>query len=219
MKTFLVFLCAIASIAGMTRVASAIPVTHTYTEVVTEVDPVLSGTFGIGDIMTITYTFESTTADTNPHPQAGFYPDAITSYTVQVGTYTASAASGNIFIHDDFAGDSYEAATLGLSGPLVNDRPVASAFVNLRDPGGPGPITDDALPIAQYNPDDFAFSFLSLNFFSGEGDDVVSVFAVIPRALPEPHSIALLAIVLAGVGIGRRRSSVPARTTAMHRSN
>jgi len=46
---------------------------------VTDRDGILGGQVQVGDTFSGSYTFESTTPDSNPHVRFGYYADAITS--------------------------------------------------------------------------------------------------------------------------------------------
>lgn len=185
MKRLLFFVFIFLIVVGMSQVAGAGPVQHVYTGSVTDVDPLLSASFAIGDTMTISYTFESTTADGDPtDTEFGQYLNAITSYTVQVGSYTASATTGDIFIFDRVTSDRYEASTVSLTGDDVNTFPVERGLVVLVYTGGVGsPINNDFLPTMPYNPQDFDFSFLSLSF--RVDGTTASVFAANPNVVSE----------------------------------
>lgn len=81
----------------------AVPVTFKFQGIVSSipnwgwiaVDPILSGEFSTGDIITGTYTFESTSPDTLPaDPNHGYY-FPILGFNVIVGGYHVTATGGN----------------------------------------------------------------------------------------------------------------------------
>jgi hypothetical protein len=90
------------------------PVTfHFAGEVTRVVDPdgLLLGAILVGDPFFGSYTFESTTPDSDPHPQRGIYDGAISMVSGQVGGLAFSGPVGplnGIRIENDFSGPQSE---------------------------------------------------------------------------------------------------------------
>ncbi len=131
--------------------------------------PELSGTFSLGDIFILVYTFESATPDSNPSPMRGDYFNAITALSATVGAYNATYAGDNVLtIFDNFGADEYRIDLLDpMSGPSVGgfDLSTQGPILQLRDPTSTA-FKSDALPTSPPNPADFISggTFLALEF-------------------------------------------------------
>jgi hypothetical protein len=76
---------------GTLATAQAAPITFGFTGIVQSVVPALSSTFHPGDAFSGSYTFESTTPDTDSSTGLGLYANAITDLTFTIGAYTGGA--------------------------------------------------------------------------------------------------------------------------------
>ena len=95
MKQFLLALgMAIVAIVGTccTDAALASPITFHFGGIVTSVNPLLTGTFAVGDPISDVLTFDTAAPDTAPGPAIGMYP--YISFQLQFGSYLASSLPG-----------------------------------------------------------------------------------------------------------------------------
>jgi hypothetical protein len=203
-------------VAGASAAADASPITISFAGVVGSVSAGLSGSFTAGDLLSGSYTFESTTA---PRPGAdvnGAVYDAVTDVSFALGSYSAATAgpapNGEIQVENDPINplffDRYalvSRATDGLVGLPVNGQPLTTFGFRLDD------TTNTAFSTALTLPTSLALSdFTSSAFFVFFGTELVngtltslSVGAASP--VPEPATVGLTALGLAIVGLRRFR--------------
>jgi len=178
-----------------------------------------SPVFSVGDAFTVTFTFDSLTPDSNPDPNRGRYSNAITSLSVTVGAYTATASGNNsISVDNDLpfgTGDRYFIDLSAMSGPSLNAFDVSSqtALLIMADSSGHA-LSSEALPISPADLAGFTLGGggLALQFEDPMGDPVdptepllAFVFADLTSIslIPEPATWLLLA--LGGLTLRRRR--------------
>lgn len=138
-----------------------------------------------GDAWSLTYTFESTTSDTDPSPTFGNYP-AITSWSLTVGTVTDSETApgiADIYVSNGPEYDKYEVslATAGPDYSLYLADETQTAF------------TSDALPLGG-EIDLLDFSSWHFNVVR-ESPDYWHIHGSVTSHswIPEPSTVLLLA--------------------------
>ena len=175
------------------------------------VSPALAPPLAIGQSYTVSYTFESTTPARagSTAMQAAF--DALTMVTINVGPYTASAAGVNLAEIQIDANlpanpDRYFLITFAptLSGmPLNGNTLVAGGYV-LRDSTKTAFATALNLP-EKLDLSDFDSSSMFLDFTNSAGDFLTVTGSInsIVSDVPEPGSLAIFLVGLAGLGFDR----------------
>jgi hypothetical protein len=190
--------------------AGADPITISFTGVVTSVSSGLTGAFAVNDLLSGSYTFESTTA-----PRAGSNStfavfDAITDLIFTLGSYSAatagSAPNGEVQVDNDppFPNvDRYgivSRASDGLAGADVNGFALGAFGFRLDDASNS--VYSDALILpASVNLSDFTSS----SFFTFYGGELVSgnlTSARVVSNVPEP---ATLGLTMLGFAVLARR--------------
>lgn len=140
------------------------------------------GEVELNDSWSLTYTFESTTGDTDASPTFGNYP-AITSWSLTVGTVTDSEMGGDIMVTNIPEYDKYEVslATAGLDYSLYLADEDATVF------------TSDALPLGG-EIDLLDFSSWHFNVVR-ESPDYWHIHGSVTSYswIPEPSTVLLLA--------------------------
>ncbi len=182
---------------------------------------VAGGPFSNEEQMTMSYTFESTSPAGFTSSTEARYPNAITDFSLTLGTYSATATGGEIrvwndvpflifgtFVHDY---DDYQlrvSLTDGLSGGQIDEYTIFSISLNLMDTTGTS-FSSTGLPnsLNLSSFDDPAFHpnfFSNMIFFSHPNDAFptsvdLSVSSIKTTITPEPTTIALLGIGLVGM--------------------
>ena len=137
--------------------------------------PTLLGTtFFIGDVYTLTYTFDPATPDSEGSATFGVYDPALSSAYVTVGGYSASstapsASAIRVTNNPIFGGDNYRVEISGLIGPSIGGLSVGGfqgPLFNLRDPTRTA-FGSDALPTT-LDVSDFEVSFSSALYLEFE---------------------------------------------------
>jgi hypothetical protein len=210
----------VLSIAGVVS-ASATSITYNFTGTVDAVDPALASEFAIGDTLTGSYTFESTTAARAGSNSNSAVFDALTSLQFQIGSYFASSlASPEIQVDNDPGAGFHDRygvlsrASEGLTGPSVGGAALDAFSFRLDD------ATDTVFSDALILPTSLALpSFTSTAFFLFFVDDerrlsIVSGSLNTLDQTPLPAALPLFASALAAIGaIGWRRRARGARAT------
>lgn len=201
---------AIAAPARATLVTWAFEGDITY---VSDRDGILLGQVNIGDTFSGSYTFESTTPDSEPHPRVGLYLQAMTELSGQVGGVPFSALPGfdsSIDIRDDSSGltDKYRA----LSGAWIANRAVEFSLQLFTD--DLSQILDDSLLLDPPALGAFSPRILTLGGSETAGISISADLSSL-ALIPEPGTLAFLFL---GVAVVARRTSTRSRRMFATRS-
>jgi len=149
------------------------------------------------------FTFNSSTPDSNGGALIGRYNGTIQNLTVTVGNYTATYNPGSSFIrvvNNPGVGSTYHVEVTNLSGPSVNGRAPSSFEITLENPTGTA-FTNDHLPTTPPSLSSFASSSWRL-IFGGTGHRVQGGLTSL---VPLPAAVWLFgAGLIALVGLGSR---------------
>lgn len=208
---------ALAVLGGLQSPARAELIVGTFSGVVDSVDAPLAGTFSPGQVLTGTYTFESTTAPRTPNSASFAVFDALTALSFKVGGYAASSGGAPEIQVDNAPGapnDRYGVVSResdGLTGPPVNGNDLI--FFGFRLDDSTNTVFSDALILpTSISLADFNSTGFFLSFNDGTTESVVSgqlTSFSLSSAIPEPAAWAVWLVGLGAVGavwhIGRRR--------------
>jgi hypothetical protein len=207
-RSRLVALALLALTVGTPAAAWTAPVTFSYTGFVTDVldsaAPVL-GPLGVavGEPWTLTYTFESTTQDSNPSTILGIYDFGLTAVDLTVGDYHVSKELR--------PGDNRMMVLPGLliyqiwidaqDDPALNLDEQIEIFMQFSSPLGLTP-TLDVLPSFPPDPSQFELALLHVreNYDPpGVGQATLFIEGQVTGIVPEPAPLLLLLLAIAGL--------------------
>jgi len=183
--------------------AGATLITFDFTATVTLVSPGLASFFTLNETLTGSYTFESTTAGVPSGLFAVDYP-ALTAFSVSGANFTGSWTGGSIFVQDSPTGDEYFAQALtGFTGTDTGIGVLPTATIALLDPTG-AMLSSTLLPLTPPSlPSDPRFA---IDYHTGPEMHIevlatLTSLTVAPGTAPEPASLALVGVALAGIAL------------------
>jgi hypothetical protein len=217
---------ALLGVAALNAQAQQI-ITGTFDGVVVSAEPTIAGTIGVGT--TVHGSFEFLSAGQAPTATLGLgtgfpmYGDAITSFSITAGSYSASVTDAEIYVWNNYqAGsaapvhDAFIVNAQGLSGPPINGFPLARFQFALAT-SALGTLSSGSLPTA-----DELNAMWSTNLATGSGNflgfgfgselarfDLTGFSVQSVAAIPEPETYAMLlaGLTLLGFHAQRRRKS------------
>ena len=116
----------------------------------------LNSFFSVGEAVAGSYTFEPTTLDVYPQlDNWGRYENAISSFTIHLGNYSASGISGDFNVRNNASGfDGYQVDPV-ISGPDVNGKSLHSKMNFHFNDSSQTVFDSDALPLTPPPPSSF----------------------------------------------------------------
>jgi hypothetical protein len=185
-------------------------ITYDFTGSVVIVDPLLSGQFNTTQTISGSFTYDTSTPDSDPTDFSGFYYNAITALTFRIDGYTGSfilsPINESVVIKDDGADLLY--FLTGVAAPDIGPLPAFGFDLGFVDYTRSA-FTNDSLPETIPDPSFFDLSVWGYHvqtagdFHSVWGD--FTSFTKAPSQVPEPSTMLLIGTGLAGVGIMRKR--------------
>lgn len=203
------------SIGPLPRSAHAILIDVTATGEVNEITNVILGTqFSVGDSMSATLTYDAATPkEPSLILTRGLYLNAIIGGSYSVGSYAGTVVGGNINVDNDdpvfHDGITYRGFA---SGPAIGSlTPELFGFI-LND-SAEAILDSLALPLTTSDISGFPDQAWGLSFGGALGTDPPGVFGILTSlelkervTVPEPTTLALIALGLGGIGYRRHRS-------------
>ena len=196
---------------GLTSQVQAVPVNYQFTGTITGSLDLGGGLLNFNNAPLTVTGMTLDDADVNPIVEAGNY-SAMSTYSIGgVGVFITDGSTGEFYFQflDIGSGLINQA---GLTNADGSDGFGAVVFAGIA-PGDPnagavplgGPIVPDATGVQPRTLTNLAAHTLS---FLG-GDIVISEFSVVAKRLPEPGTLAIFALGLAGLGFLRRAKRCP----------
>lgn len=198
LKNYFVSAFALTSIL-IAQSAQAELVTIEYSARITELNATtaqgldrLNGLFRAGEVLTGSYTFESTTRDSAADPQSGLYFNAGNSLVLLNGASTYNAAEVGIEISNLSAVDIYRVVSNRVTPGAVNGLNSFAIILALTDNVSATALRSDALLAIAPNLAAFNVATLSLIFTEpGSSTNVANVLASVTRLQLTPATIPL----------------------------
>lgn len=212
-------LATVLALALAAAPATANPITYSFTGTVSQdfTDNPLGGTFANGQSARGFITVDPGVVDSDASTDSGFYLDAILAFTINIGSYTASAVGGSVDLVNDLGGSDTLHFGSALNGGIyegtatVTGAPVAGLSLGILELGF---VDSSALAL---DSDGFpaslilgnwgqAWGVLGFQSIPGGDEHVVSFSLESVAPVPEPATLVLLGSGLASViGAHRRR--------------
>lgn len=198
-----------ASCVGASAVQADL-VTYTFTGELTLVDPGIASEFSVGEIVTGTYTFETTTPDSDPLPTFGEYNNAITAFSANIGgDYPLSGGTSNdIKIRNNDPIDAYSLNVFNPTSALVNGLGLELFSISLGDSNATL-FDSDALPTTVPDLSQLESNVtFNVTFFTVGGSaplETLEFELTSLEQIPEPSSVALALLTLSSVAVAIRR--------------
>ena len=188
--------------------AIAVDITFGFSGIVTAVDPSLTAEFSVGEQVLGSYTFDSTTPDSDPDVTVGEYTNAVSDFSATFGgDYTVTEGANNVIsVGDDAPNDAYTVLLTDPVAPTVAGLDLAVLAIGLIDTSATV-FNSDALPLTPPDISGFDFdSSFSLYFNpSGLNQSVDFQMTSLTLIIPEPTALALAVPCLLGI-VSRRRT-------------
>ena len=188
------FLLAMLVAFGASR-AHAVPVTFNFSGTISFSDPALASIM-VGQPITGSYTFESTTADTNPLSFIGNYLHTLQSGSITVGAYTGNITGGSINVLNTTLLDNYNIEAQVSGAPLASGFQLTNISLSMC---GQFPSSGDALPTSPGDLSGFSDTLTLLLFPNNAGSlGLAGSFSpiILSAAIPEPGTFLLLGLGL-----------------------
>lgn len=188
--------------------AQAELVTYTFTGEVSLVDAGIASEFSVGEAVTGTYTFESTTPDSDGSANIGSYLNAVTAFSANIGgDYPITLDnSSEIRVRNNNPNDSYSVDITDPMAATVNGLDLSLFSIFVSDPDATV-FASDALPVTLPELSEFE-TVLNVSFFTDGGSaplEELNFRLTLLQEIPEPSSVALAAFTLTGLALTVRQ--------------
>ncbi len=161
----------------------------------------LEGKIIPGDIITGSYTYDSTTHDSNPSPYIGMYEHYTSPYGIKlsIGEFVFQSDPDNVdfLVSVGNAGGTYDRDNYLIRShnnlPSYDNILINDIMWQLDDKSGTA-VSSDALPVTAPVLEDWPDSFTGLRITAGDIKDSLRITSNVTSAIPEPCTILLFGV-------------------------
>ena len=209
--------------------AGSEPITVTFSGTITEIPaPVDDGTFVLGAPVSGSFEIDPHTVDSEPGPDEGYYDGAVSGWTLEFGSYPASASTGLLFVRNGMtpSADSFYVEVSPTGGDVAG-FPLFRSILNLFDTSLAA-LSSDEIPTS-LDLADFDHATVSLEYQDGVFSYAVyaEITSLAYTPAPEPGAVLSMAAGMLALGLARlgraarvhpdpRESADPAPRSSLH---
>lgn len=199
-------------LASLVLNAQATILTYNFSGTMTSVASPLQTVLPSGQTFTGTFSIDDSTGDASSDPTLGLYFGALTAFSVQVGTSLFGGTNGAYEVYDQNPTPSvdrvYVTNSQNVTGPSPSGLNLNFIRINFAGPGNLNLVSNDTIASTIANLQNFPSIEIQFAYFPPNFSFVSNAFGTVDQissTVPEPNSMALMALGFALIAIVRRK--------------